>query len=502
MDPNPKRFPIVSYVLSHLKSNGRDSSPVDPDIEQLLPPSDHDRTALEMMPRLTQPEVLASMSDAVSEIARLRSLLQVLGDRPDHEAVDAARAKIVESEAELSRRLEEIVLSQRPEAEREVREEAEREMGMYRAVVQLEGMHAEYEELLRQAEERLVKIYRSVEGAGAGAGEGVEEKVEVNEEVVEILRDGSAADCLERVELSGRQLRFLPEAFGRLRGLVVMNLSNNQLTVLPDSIAGLEHLQELNIASNLLVYLPDSIGLLLNLKILNASGNKLKALPNSISHCKPLVELDVSYNELTFLPTNIGFELVHLQKLSIHLNKLRSLPTSVCEMVSLRYLDAHFNELRGLPHAIGRLTNLEVVDLSSNFSDLTELPLSFGELTNLRDLDLSNNQINALPDTFGRLDNLVQLNLDQNPLIIPPMETLQQGVEAVKEYMSKRWLDILLEEERMSMLESNEEQTTQTGWLAHNASWLSNWLSGVSESVAGYLSAGKSYGDPFLDEQR
>ncbi|KAK1319380.1 hypothetical protein QJS10_CPB04g01490 [Acorus calamus] len=175
MDPNPKRFPIVSYVLSRLKSDGRDSSPVDPDIEQLLPPSDHDRTALEMMPRLTQPEVLASMSDAVSEVARLRSLLQVLGDRPDHEAVDAARAKIEESEAELSRRLEEIVLSQRPEAERE-----------------LEGMHAEYEELLRQAEERLVKIYRSVDGAGVGAGEGVEEKVEVNEEVVEILRDGSA----------------------------------------------------------------------------------------------------------------------------------------------------------------------------------------------------------------------------------------------------------------------------------------------------------------------
>ncbi|KAK1258574.1 hypothetical protein QJS04_geneDACA014848 [Acorus gramineus] len=504
MDPNPEQFPIVSYVLSRIKSTRHDYSPVDPDIEQPPPPSDRGRTALEMMPRLNDPSVMASMADAVAEVVKLRSLLQVLGDRPDHESVDAAMRKIAESEAALSRRLEEIVLSPRPEgsdrmgwrtrqaeAERAAREEAERERGLYRAVVQLEGMHAEYEELLRQAEKRLVKIYGSAEGA--------EETVEVDEEVVEILREGSVTDCLERVELSGRQLRFLPEAFGRLRGLVVMNLSNNQLTVLPDSVAGLEHLQELNIASNLLVSLPDSIGLLLNLKIFNASGNKLKALPDSISHCKSLVELDVSYNELTYLPTNIGYELVLLQKLSIHLNKLRSLPISVCEMTSLRYLDAHFNELRGLPQAIGSLTNLEVINLSSNFNDLTELPYSFGDLTNLKDLDLSNNQIHALPDTFGRLDNLIQLNLDQNPLVMPLMEVVQQGVEAVKEHMAKRWLDILLEEERKSVLESSEE--TQTGWLTSNTSWLNNLLSGVSETVTGYMGTGKTYRDPVLDQQ-
>ncbi|KAL8139757.1 hypothetical protein V2J09_005778 [Rumex salicifolius] len=29
----------------------------------------------------------------------------------------------------------------------------------------------------------------------------------------------------------GRRLRFLPEAFGKIRGLVVLNLSNNQLQV-------------------------------------------------------------------------------------------------------------------------------------------------------------------------------------------------------------------------------------------------------------------------------
>lgn len=203
----------------------------------------------------------------------------------------------------------------------------------------------------------------------------------------------------------------------------------------------------------------------------------------------------MSFNSLTYLPTNIGYELVNLEKLSIQLNKIRSLPTSVCEMRSLCYLDAHFNELHGLPAAIGRLTNLEVINLSSNFSDMTELPETFGDLTNLKELDLSNNQIHALPNTFGRLDNLTKLNLDQNPLVIPPAEIVSEGVEAVKLYMAKRWLEILVEEEKKSMLEVQEQE--QTGWLTRSTSWLKNTISGVSE----YLGSPKTPKDPYLDQQ-
>lgn len=205
----------------------------------------------------------------------------------------------------------------------------------------------------------------------------------------------------------------------------------------------------------------------------------------------------MSFNNLTYLPTNIGCELVNLKKLKINLNKIRSLPTSIGEMRSLRHLDAHFNELRGLPFAIGRLTNLETLNLSSNFSDLRELPETIGDLTNLRELDLSNNQIQALPVTFGRLDNLNKLNLDQNPIVIPPMEVVKEGTEAVKEYMAKRWVDLLLEEERRSMNEVKEQ--TQTGWLSRSTSWLSNAVSSVGQTVSGYLGPGPK--DPCLDQQ-
>lgn len=203
----------------------------------------------------------------------------------------------------------------------------------------------------------------------------------------------------------------------------------------------------------------------------------------------------MSYNDLTYLPTNIGYELVNLQKLCVHLNKLRYLPTSVCEMRSLHFLDAHFNEIRGLPYAIGKLSSLESLNLSSNFSDLKELPPTFGDLINLRELDLSNNQIHALPDTFGRLEKLTKLNLDQNPLYVPPMEVVSQGVEAVKEYMNKRWHDILLEEQQKNELQ--EESSTRASWLTRSTSMLGRLVTGFTE----YLGVGdKSPRDPILDQ--
>ncbi|KAK6930959.1 Leucine-rich repeat [Dillenia turbinata] len=321
---------------------------------------------------------------------------------------------------------------------------------------------------------------------------------EANEEVIAILQKAST-EGIDRIELAGRELKILPEVFGKLRGLLVLDLSHNQLQVIPDAIAGLQELEELNVSSNDLGSLPDSVGLLFNLKILNVSNNQLKALPESLSCCRSLEDLDVSFNKLTFLPTNFGYELVNLKKLSVHLNKIRILPSSVGEMTSLRYLDAHFNELRGLPNSIGKLTHLEVLNLGSNFGDLTELPETITDLVNLKELNLSNNQIRALPSSFGRLQNLVKLNLDENPLEIPPKEVLSQGVEAVLAFMTKRQQDILEEEQRRIMSEATEE--AQNEWLAWSYSIINKVVSGVSQSVSGYFDGGKDNRDPYLDQQ-
>ena len=94
---------------------------------------------------------------------------------------------------------------------------------------------------------------------------------------------------------------------------------------------------------------------------------------------------------------------------------------------------------------------------------------------------------------------LTKLNLDQNPIIVPPIEVVNQGAEAVKEFMAKWWLDLIEEAQQKSMSETQNQQA-QTGWLAWGASLLNN-VAEVSESVAEYFGAKKAPRDPWLDQQ-
>nr|GEX51212.1 hypothetical protein [Tanacetum cinerariifolium] len=519
--------------MSKLPSRNNNNSP-DFDIEQ--PPStaadssENEKPYFEIterMPYLNDPDLIASMRATVADVSRTRSVLKTLGECPDHEFVDIARSRLSEMDKDrlndVADRLHDVSLTVDDDVaegkEVKVDDEVAKERNVFEAVIKVYEMHQSYEKMLSEAEMKLEKLYNAAKRGGrggkavVGSGEGEEgssrgldvdvEDEGVTEEVVGILNEALANNA-QRVDLSEKRLPFLPEAFGKLKMLVSMKLSSNQLEVLPDSIAGLENLEELYVSSNLLESLPDSIGLLLKLKILDVSSNKLTSLPDSICHCRSLVELDASFNKLTYIPTNIGYELENLKKFSVHLNKIRSLPTSIGEMTSLQFLDVHFNELKVVPPSIGRLSNLEILNLSGNFSDLTSLPFTIGDLTNLKELDISNNQIRELPVTFGRLENLKNLNLGENPLVIPPKEVVDEGVESVKEFMAKRLLDALIEEEEKSKFVENKEQAEGGGgWLTRSTSWLTNAVAGAAGTVGGYLATKKdtTNEDPYLNQQ-
>ncbi|CAK9325850.1 unnamed protein product [Citrullus colocynthis] len=244
---------------------------------------------------------------------------------------------------------------------------------------------------------------------------------------------------LEMVDLSGISLNSLPNPNLNLATICKLDLSNNNLQSIPESLtARLLNVMVLDVHSNQLKCLPNSIGCLGKLKTLNASGNLIATLPKTLQDCRSLEELNVNFNKLTKLPEKLGFELTNLKKLSVNSNKLIYLPNSISHLTNLRVLDARLNCLTSLPDDLENLIKLEVLNISQNFHHLQSLPYSIGLLLSLVELDISYNRITTLPDSMGCLKRLQKLCVDGNPLSSPPPLVFEQGLHAVKEYLSEK----------------------------------------------------------------
>ncbi|KAJ8425723.1 hypothetical protein Cgig2_026596 [Carnegiea gigantea] len=255
-------------------------------------------------------------------------------------------------------------------------------------------------------------------------------------------RHGSSSIEVERLEiidLSSMSLDSLPNPPITLGAICKLDLSNNNLENIPESLtARLLNVVVLDVHSNQLTSLPNSIGCLSKLKILNVSGNLLSSLPKTIENCRSLEELNANFNKLSLLPDTVGFELLNLKRLSVNSNKLVFLPYWLSHATTLRTLDVRLNCLRCLPDDLENLVNLEVLNVSQNFQYLVELPYSIGLLMSLVELDVSYNRISSLPTSIGCLRKLRKLRMEGNPLVSPPMEVVEKGLQSVKEYMSEK----------------------------------------------------------------
>ncbi|XP_020113156.1 plant intracellular Ras-group-related LRR protein 1-like [Ananas comosus] len=244
-------------------------------------------------------------------------------------------------------------------------------------------------------------------------------------------------EMAHNLDLSGMSLDSLPNPPINLSIITKLDLSNNNLESIPESLtARLLNVAVLDVRSNQLKSLPNSIGCLSKLKVLNVSGNLLESLPKTIEDCRALEELNVNFNKLAKLPDTIGFELTNLKRLSVNSNKLAFLPYSTSHMTSLKHLDARLNSLRSLPDGLENLIRLETLNVSQNFQFLSSIPYSVGLLISLTELDISYNRIGVLPESIGCLTKLRKFRAEGNPLVSPPMEVVQEGADAVREYLS------------------------------------------------------------------
>jgi leucine-rich repeat protein SHOC2 len=130
-----------------------------------------------------------------------------------------------------------------------------------------------------------------------------------------------AALCLTGNQFS--TVSFPSNTFGNL---MTLRLSRNKISHMQKiSVATLQQLQELELSGNDLRVLPDMIFSLSALKTLDLSDNRIATLPPAIAKLKELKTLSLTNNQLTALPEEVE-ELEQLSTLELSSNLLQTLP--------------------------------------------------------------------------------------------------------------------------------------------------------------------------------
>nr|XP_039263264.1 leucine-rich repeat-containing protein 27-like isoform X1 [Styela clava] len=143
--------------------------------------------------------------------------------------------------------------------------------------------------------------------------------------------------------------------------------------------------------------------------------------------------LDLAARSMMFVPEEL-YMLPNIQQLYLESNLLEELPDDFFE-------------------SLPRLTWLDLRD-----NKLADLPSSIGNHRNLKNVLLERNQITHLPLELGNVQTITGLSLRGNPLILPPPEIVEQGVQVI--------LSFLLEE--LNNVGNMEDMDEENEWDYEN----------------------------------
>jgi len=152
------------------------------------------------------------------------------------------------------------------------------------------------------------------------------------------------------------------------------------------------------------------------------------------------------------------FDLKMLEHLHVSFNELHAIPSKISQLVNLRSLTANDNNLEKLPLSFGKLAALEELILSQN--QFSKIPKAVFDLASLQSLEMNaipasgsfwrrghypvNNakvykgHLQEIPRDILRLEKLSALHVKEQPIETPPLEVVEQGVEAIKNYWRQR----------------------------------------------------------------
>lgn len=187
--------------------------------------------------------------------------------------------------------------------------------------------------------------------------------------------------------------------------------------------------------TNLLPIIPWLKGLI-SLTFLNLDVNKINDI-SPLQEITKLTSLNLSWNQLTDI-TPLK-DLADLKQLYLATNQISDI-TALQGLKNLTELYIGQNNIKDISPLQG-LKELRILDLFSNkISDITPLK----EIKNLRKVDLANNSIEKLPEWFFEFHleikdkgNYNYISLYNNPLVEPPLDIVNQGKSAIRNYFEQ-----------------------------------------------------------------
>ncbi|KAJ8937406.1 hypothetical protein NQ314_011892 [Rhamnusium bicolor] len=249
-----------------------------------------------------------------------------------------------------------------------------------------------------------------------------------------------AIPSLLYLDISNCSLRYLNDQFFyNVTHLTSLDLSDNPLFRIDNNVfEPLSSLETLKLNYCNLTYITDTaFGSLAHLKILELVGNNFfetnwdAVLQNLIL----LEYIDLRASGINNLPGTMFDNNQYLRTLILTENNLAGLSVeqTLGKLQNLDTLDLSYCNLT-LPLsevAFTNATKIRNLYLSGNTLFASDLLLALSPLTNLHKLSLSNCGLSRLPDTFDKFKSLQELDISHNPLndtfvqLLVPLETLE-----------------------------------------------------------------------------
>lgn len=166
-------------------------------------------------------------------------------------------------------------------------------------------------------------------------------------------------------------------------------------------------------------------------KKLSLHSFNLEEWPSKLFELETLETLYISKNLLSHIPEDI-VKLKNLKYLNISNNLIYKIPSFINELPSLTELFLTSNKIKDFPIELFLCKKLKTIGLSSN--QIEYLPTNFNENSTIRTIFLGGNNIKLLPKEFVQHLKLHVLDLSDNSLDSPPIEIVNQGVPAIRNY--------------------------------------------------------------------